>query len=155
MILDHLSSDRIVLAGRATTRAGVLVELAEVLAKAAPRSSVHEILAGLEERERVTSTGIGHGVALPHARLPAVDGVILALVRYPAGIDFNAADRKPIQLAFGIIGPPAGSGLHVKLLACIARLVKDPAAVQELMSAGTLDELESVLRRRDGAPAAL
>jgi PTS system nitrogen regulatory IIA component len=149
MLLDHLSVERVLLGGQAHDKTGVLRELSVLLAPGADEDAVHTILAGLVERERVMSTGIGHGIAIPHARLVQVDTISLALVRYPKGIDFEALDGKPVFVAFGVVGPPSGTGEHVKLLARIARLVKEPGALDEILAAGDREAVLAVLSRRD------
>lgn len=148
MILDYLTPGRIVLSGRAHDKRGALEELVQVLAEGAPVAA-GDILAQLLEREQVMSTGIGHGVAVPHARMAQCPTMRLALVRYPRGIDFGSLDGRPVLLAFGIIGPPQGTGLHVKLLARIARLVKEGGAFDEILGATTPDQVVEILRRRD------
>jgi len=150
MIADHVSIDRVLLSGRARSKRDVLAELTKLLTTDRPPGA-DVILAGLLEREQVMSTGIGHGIAIPHARLEDIGEVRLAIVRYPEGIDFKALDGKPVFLAFGVVGPPQGTGLHVKLLARIARLVKEGTAVSELMAATSPEEVLDVLRRRDAA----
>jgi PTS system nitrogen regulatory IIA component len=109
----------------------------------------HAVLAALREREESMSTGIGLGIAVPHARLAEAGVVRAALVRYPRGIEFEALDHRPIFLAFGIVGPPPGTGHHVQLLARIARLVKGLEAFDEMMSATSPEALVAVLARRD------
>ena len=145
MIVDHVTRERVLLEGKARTKRDVLVELTKLLADDRTPSA-DEILAGLVEREEVMSTGIGSGIAIPHARLEALDEIRLALVRYPAGIDFRALDEKPVYLVFGVVGPPQGTGQHVKLLARIARLVKEGEAVQQVLAATDVDAVLAQLR---------
>lgn len=148
LILDYLSADRILLDGRARRKDDVLVDLARLLASGdEPLRAL--ILEGLFEREAVMSTGIGHGIALPHARLDGLPGLRLALVRYRQGVDFQALDGRPVHLAFGVIGPPAEADGHVKALARIARLVKQGSAVPELLVATDVDVAIDILRRHD------
>lgn len=149
MLLDHLSADRVLLAGQAQDKKAVLRELAQVLAGAEADDAVQPLLAGLSEREQVMSTGIGHGIAIPHARLTEAKELKLALVLYPAGIDFEALDGKPVFAAFGVVGPPEGTGQHVKLLARIARLVKETGALDEVLGAPDVGSVLEVLARRD------
>lgn len=150
MIADHLSYDRVRLTGEARTKADVLRELTGLLARGSDAPSADVILEGLREREQVMSTGIGHGIAIPHARLEGAPELRLALVRYASGVEFKSLDGKPVHLAFGVIGPPQGTGVHVKLLARIARLVKEGPAVDELLAANSTEALFAVLERRDG-----
>ena len=145
MILDHLTADCILLDGRAKRKEEVLTDLALLLSAgdAALRS---EILEGLVERETVMSTGIGHGIAVPHARLDRLDGLRLGLARYRHGVDFKSLDGQPVYLAFGVIGPPGMADGHVKLLARIARLVKQAGAVKEILAAPDVASVISVIQ---------
>ena len=95
------------------------------------------------------STGIGHGVALPHARLD-VPQMRLALARYSRGVDFGALDGQPVYIAFGLVSPTSEAGEHVRLRARIARFVRDPAALLALSRAQNLDEVLALFRSRDG-----
>ena len=149
MILDHLPAERVQLAGKARDKRAVLGELTGLLAGSIDSAEGRAILSGLLEREEVMSTGIGHGIAIPHARLDASAELQLALVRYPKGVDFAALDGKPVYLAFGVVGPPAGPGRHVKLLARIARLVKGAGAVEEILAATSVEAVLGVLSERD------
>ena len=150
MLLDHLNAERVLLEGQARDKQGVLRELAVLLAEPGDEDSIDRVLAGLAEREKVMSTGIGHGIAIPHARLPEASSLRLALVRYPRGLDFEALDGKPVFAAFGVVGPPEGTGAHVKLLARIARLVKETGALDEMLGAPDVESVLAVLERRDG-----
>jgi PTS system nitrogen regulatory IIA component len=148
VILDHLAPHRILLDGRASGKHDVLADIGRLLADGAGPSA-ETILEGLLDREQVMSTGIGRGIAIPHARLDVPDTRV-ALARYPAGVDFKALDHQPVYLAFGVIGPPSGADQHVKMLARIARLVKTDASVAELLKATSVDAVLDALRRHEG-----
>lgn len=148
VLLDLLTPERILLSGPATGKREVLADLARLLA-GGDAGLEAQILAGFVEREEVMSTGIGHGIALPHARLAAIDQIRLALARYPRGVPFKSLDERPIVIAFGVIGPPAEADRHVKVLARIARLVKRGDAVPQLLAAPTIDELRRILAQSD------
>lgn len=150
MLVELLTHGRILLAGRAASKTEVLTEVARLLASG-DRALSEEILRGLLDREEVMSTGIGHGIALPHARLSGLPDMRVALARYPHGVPFQSLDDKPVLLAFGIVGPPAEADRHVKLLARVARLVKQPGAVSEVLQAPDADGVIAVLRRFDPA----
>ena len=149
MILDHLTADCILLDGRAKRKEEVLTDLATLLSAgdAVLRS---QILEGLVERESVMSTGIGHGIAVPHARLDRLAGLRLSLARYRHGVDFKSLDGQPVYLAFGVIGPPGQADGHVKLLARIARLVKQAGAVKEIIAAPDVAAVIEILGRHGG-----
>ena len=144
MLIELLPPERILLAGRAGSKRDVLGDLAALFA-GGDATLAAAILAGLIEREDVMSTGIGQGIALPHARLVSVPEMRVALARYPRGVPFRALDDQPIVLAFGVIGPPAEADRHVKVLARIARLVKRPHSVSRLLAAPTVDAIHSIL----------
>ncbi len=148
MIVEHLTAGRIALEGSAREKRDVLGDLARLLAEGSADVE-RAILAGLLERESVMSTGIGHGIAIPHARLEAVPGMRLALARYPRGVDFKSLDHQPVFLAFGVLGPPGSADQHVKLLARIARLVKSATAVPQIMQAADSAAVFEILRSHE------
>lgn len=149
MILDHLTEGRILLDGRAKRKADVLSELALLLSDA-DADLAADVTEGLLERESVMSTGIGQGIAVPHARLERLSELRLALVRYRHGVDFKSLDGQPVYLAFGVVGPPGHADGHVKLLARVARLVKHGSAIPELMAAESVPAVLEVLRIHAG-----
>ena len=113
-----------------------------------------DALRRLREREKVMSTGIGGGIAIPHARTPDVNCTLIALGRSPEGVPFNAVDSKPVKLVFLILGPPESSAEHVKVLARIARLVKQPDFIAQCATAQTVEDLmEIVVRHQGGRPS--
>jgi PTS system nitrogen regulatory IIA component len=148
VLTELLPVSRILLQGKAHGKQDVLGELARLLGEGDAALS-QQVLGGLLDREEVMSTGIGHGIAIPHARLAAITEMKLALARYPHGVSFQSLDDQPVLLAFGVIGPPAEADRHVKLLARIARLVKQPGAVQEMLHAPTGEEVVAILRKYD------
>lgn len=148
-LLDHLSADRVLLDGRAKRKEEVLSDLARLLSGDDAQLGA-QILDGLLEREGVMSTGIGHGIAVPHARLDRLGELRLAVARYAHGVDFKALDGQPVYLAFGVVGPPGQADGHVKLLARVARLVKQGGAVKELLAASDVAEALDILRRHGG-----
>lgn len=148
MLTELLTPRRILLEGSARTKDAVLAEIAGLLAGGDPALE-ETILGGLHDREDVMSTGIGHGIAIPHARLAAVGEMRLALARYPHGVPFKSLDDQPVLLAFGVIGPPSETDRHVKLLARIARLVKQPGAVHAMLGAPTPEAVAAVLQQHD------
>lgn len=148
MLIELLPHRRILLAGSARAKDKVLAEIAGLLAEGDAELE-EQVLAGLIDREEVMSTGIGHGIAIPHARLAALTEMRLALARYPRGVDFRSLDDQPVLLAFGVVGPPSETERHVKLLARIARLVKQPGAVHALLSAADADAIGTILAQND------
>jgi len=104
------------------------------------------VLDKLLERERVTSTGIGDGVAIPHAFLPELDHMIVALARIHDGLDFDAIDGRPVRLALLLVGPRSAENMHLRLLARIAKLLSHKSFMNSLLDAPGPGEIISIFR---------
>lgn len=135
----------------ATTKRGVLEELAALLSAhlaqeggaGLPPERIVEVLL---ERERLGSTGIGEGVALPHGKLSGLSQLCLGLARSRAGIDFEAADGRPAHLFFLLLSPE-GSTRHLLALAALARLLRDGAVRARLLTAPSAEAFHQELLR--------
>jgi mannitol/fructose-specific phosphotransferase system IIA component (Ntr-type) len=113
----------------------LLSRLGEALAH---HPAVHDsasLLASIFDRESVTSTGVGDGVAVPHAQSPGVSAFAIALAICPAGVDFNAKDGKPVRLVVMIAAPEGNRAAYLKILASVASRLNDPAIRQSLLEA--------------------
>src|SRR5262245_1751526 len=109
-IADFLREQMVVPVLRAHNKQEVLEELAEQLARAKPNLEQSAILEVLQARERLASTGIGEGVAIPHGKLPSADGLIACLGRSVEGIDFDAMDGQNAHLFFALLAPLSSTG---------------------------------------------
>ncbi|HEY3176793.1 MAG TPA: PTS sugar transporter subunit IIA [Candidatus Polarisedimenticolia bacterium] len=105
-----------------------------------------DALARLLERERTMSTGMGGGVAVPHAKTEKCREMTVALGRVADGVDFKAIDGKPVHLVFLLLGPPDSTRLHVDLLARIAYLVKTPGILSTILAAADPRQVMEALR---------
>jgi len=143
LLSDLLSPDRIRVPLAAADKPGVLRELTELLA-ARLGVPAEPLLAAVMEREQVLSTGIGHGIAIPHAKAP-VPELVLVAGSHPAGIPFDALDGEPVRLFFLLIGPESAGGLHVKALSRIARLVRRESVREALAGAATPEVFHQIL----------
>lgn len=94
-----------------------------------------EIFETLLRRERLGSTGVGGGVAIPHGKLPKLDRIVGLFARLDAPVDFNSLDGEPVDLIFLLLAPEAAGADHLKALARIARLLRDPEAAKKLRAA--------------------
>ena len=110
------------------------------------------LLAAVVEREQQGSTGVGHGIAIPHARAEGVDGVVGALAVSAGGIDFDSADGEPCHLIFLIVAPPNESTKYLKTLSAITFIGKSESRTSRLLSASTPGEVVSVLEE-NGEPS--
>ena len=123
----------------------VLQELAAELSRAVPGSSAAELARGLGEREALGSTALGGGVAIPHCRSRGIDSPQIVIGRHRAGVAFGAPDGAPVRLFVVIAAPVASPGAHLRLLARLARALRDCDRVERLLGAadeeGILSEL--------------
>lgn len=94
-----------------------------------------EVLEGIEERERLGSTGFGRGVAIPHARISGLQRPVSVFLRLDVPVDFNAADGLPVDVVFGLLSPEAAGATHLQALASISRLMRDEAMHQAIVRA--------------------
>lgn len=99
------------------------------------------------EREKVMSTGIGNGVAIPHAYTDGVDQLVAGFFRTSEGVDFEALDGKSVDLFFIILGPKASRRNHIKVLAKISRLLNHEEFRQSLRSAGSVEDVLDVFKK--------
>jgi PTS system nitrogen regulatory IIA component len=149
-ILDILTSDALVAANlTGTTKTAVLRELAEHLARQYPEINAERLVDVLWERERLGSTAIGDGIAIPHGKLPGLRGVIGAFGRHAAGVDFDSLDGSPTHLFFLLVAPEDSVGQHLKALARVSRLLKDRAFRDKLIGATNGEELFRLIREED------
>lgn len=148
-VVDFLSREGVVadLAGK--DKKSVLGELAEALAGTGRVPSVSAAVQVLLERERLGSTGIGEGIAIPHGKLKELDEVIAAFGRSREGVDFDSMDGAPVHLFFLLLAPESSASAHLKALARISRLLKDRGFRDDLLRAQGREELFELICRED------
>ena len=141
---DLISPDGVIPSLKAKSKKQVLQELSS---KAAAHTGLSErdIFDTLLQRERLGSTGVGHGVAIPHGKLAALDDITGLFVRLDEPIDFDAVDDQPVDLVFLLLAPESAGADHLKALARISRLLREPEAVKKLRSSKGSAALYSVL----------
>lgn len=144
-LADLLTPDRIALDRTVSSKKSLLEAAARLLGGAADAAPGRDIFHGLCQRERLGSTGLGHGVAIPHCRVEQ-DSASGALVRLTRPIDFDSPDAEPVDLFFALAVPSTCSEGHLKLLAGIAELFSDPEQRARLRE---LDDADEVLRALD------
>ncbi len=126
-----------------------LRDLVHLLAESGLARDEGSVLDALLERESAQSTGIGGGVAVPHAVYPELNSTVIALAISRKGIDFLSLDEKPVHAIFLLLSPPASSSTHIKLLARIARLMRQPDVLEQLLNASSADEVIEKIRQFD------
>ncbi|MDA0654317.1 MAG: PTS IIA-like nitrogen regulatory protein PtsN [Proteobacteria bacterium] len=129
---------------KATSKKQVFQELAE---RAARETGIEErkIFEVLLERERLGSTGVGNGIAIPHGRLAEVDRLFGFFARIETPVDFDAIDGAPVDLVFLLLAPEAAGADHLKTLARVSRLLRDKAMCEKLRGARSADALYALL----------
>jgi PTS system nitrogen regulatory IIA component len=148
-IEDILTEAMVVPALAGHTKADVIEELAAVVARQHGEIDHPRLVQALEDRERLNSTALGEGVAIPHGKLAGVKRVIAAFGRSPGGVDFSSLDGKPTHLFFLLVAPEDSAGAHLKALARISRLLKDEAFRARLMRAEDAAALYRTIREED------
>lgn len=104
-----------------------------------------DVFDGLEERERLGSTGFGNGVAIPHTRSPQVKRPVAALVRLKNPVDFDSADGMPVRLIFGLLSPEDAGVAHLHALAAISRIVRDETTRHAFLDAPSSEAMYALL----------
>lgn len=148
-ILDFLHSDAIISSLAAHSKEEVLQELVGPLAISNPDVDKDSLVKILIERENLGSTGIGGGIAIPHGKLEGLHHLIASFGKSEAGVDFSSMDNKPAHLFFLLVAPKNSAGEHLKALARISRLFKDPLLKNSLLQADSRDEIFRLLEEYD------
>jgi mannitol/fructose-specific phosphotransferase system IIA component (Ntr-type) len=149
-LTDLLTPDRIRVPLQASNKEGVLRELVGLLFLGDGNQG-EEVLAAILERERQFPTGIGHGVAVPHGRTPAMAGLAIVAGTSPHPVTYETIDGKPVRLFFLLAGPEAMAGAHVKALSRISRLVRHEGVRARLLAASTPAEFHKAILEAEGA----
>jgi nitrogen PTS system EIIA component len=144
-----LQPEDIIPALSAGTKEDVLDELAAKVSERHPGLDREEVCRILLERERLGSTGIGDGIAIPHGKLKRLDQPVMVFARSLKGVDFHALDSRPVNLFYLIIAPEAAVGVHLKMLARISRILKDPAVRKGLLEAPDAVAIYAAIQEQD------
>jgi PTS system nitrogen regulatory IIA component len=148
-ILDYLDEEWVIADLQGLDKTSLLKELSSVLVKPCKVTSVEELLQVLLDREKLGSTGIGEGIAIPHGRLKKLKKFFISFGRSVKGVDFDSIDRKPSQLFFLVMAPENSAVDNLKLLSRIVTLLKEPSFKKRLMEAPSRKELFKVITEED------
>lgn len=153
VVADLLPLRGVVAHLRVTNKKQALQEIAKRagLLTGIPDRRIYDILS---ERERLGSTGIGRGIALPHGKLPELTGLCGVFARLDRPIPFEAVDDNPVDLAFCLLAPAEAGAEHLRALALVSRLLRDPAVCQKLRGTDNPDALYALLTDRTESNAA-
>ena len=148
-IMDYLNEEWVIPDLKGTDKPSILKELSSVLVKACQVSSVEELFQVLLDREKLGSTGIGEGIAIPHGRLKKLKRFYISFGRSLKGVDFDSIDRKPSQIFFLVMAPENSAVDNLKLLSRIVTLLKEPSFKKRLMEAPSPKELFQIISEED------
>jgi len=152
-LIDILGHDSVRAVGHLTSKKRVLQELAEMAESRLGLDSA-SVFDALQDREALGPTGVGHGVALPHARVPGIAGVRGLFLRLDKPVDFDSVDRKPVDLVFALFAPADSGVEHLKALAMVSRTLRDSAICAKLRSTDDPVVLFAILTEGRGSRAA-
>ncbi len=148
-IVDVLDESCVKLDIAARKKPDIIRELVEVLAAAGKIRDADQVTRQVLEREEMTTTGIGGGIAIPHCLSEAAPETTLAFGRRRKGAKFDAVDKRPVQLFFLMVGPPGAHNEHLRLLSRLARYLHDPGLKDALLTAEDAQKIVSVFEERE------
>ena len=150
---DLLQPERVIASLKSTNKKQALQDMAR---RAAELSGMHErtVFEALLERERLGTTGIGNGIAIPHARFSEIDRLYGVFARLEKPIDFEAVDDQPVDLVFLLLAPESAGADHLKALARISRLLRDKNVCDKLRGSDNRDAIYALLTEPPASNAA-
>jgi PTS system nitrogen regulatory IIA component len=148
-ILDILLRDAVIVDLKATTKREVLDEICSAVAAAEPTANHAKLVAVLAEREKLQSTGIGEGVAIPHGKVAGLPRLMAAFAKSRAGVDFDSVDGQKTHLFFLLVMPENAGGQHLKALARISRSLRDASFRRAVEAAQTREDVLRAIEHED------
>ena len=139
------SEDLITFDLKSEDKDSVLNELVDIASKSKLVKNAEDLLRDVKDREELVTTGVGYGVAFPHAKTKATKGIVIAFGRSARGINFDAMDRKPVFLFFLIAAPEDAIGAHLNVMARLSYLMKSEENRQKLMNATSPGDVLSLM----------
>lgn len=149
MVSDVLTKEFIMPDLEASEKRELLDEIADNVSDLVGVLSREDLLGVLLEREKLGSTGIGHGVAIPHAKIKGIERVVVAMGISRKGVDFQSMDDRPVHIIFLIVAPEQSSAVHLKVLSSISRLLKEAAFRDKLLKAASREEIYNTIIEED------
>ena len=136
-----LTQERTFCGAQSTSKKRLLEDVAQFISNDVPALNANEIYTQLLNRERLGSTGIGDGVAIPHCRVSNCSSVIATLVTLNSAVDFEAVDDQPVDILFALVAPEEGHDEHLKALASIAERLNNPQFREKIRAANSVEAL--------------
>jgi len=147
-ICDVLQKEAILSDLKAQNKKGILEELVAPVAAIA-KVNPEDLVKVLMERERLGSTGIGGGIGIPHGKMRDLESLVLGFGLSRKGVDFESLDSKPTHIFFLLVTPENSTGLHLKLLARISRILKNEPFKERLLNASDAEEIFGIIKEED------
>lgn len=147
-ILDILHPDAILHDLKSQDKKGILEELVAPLAKIT-HMNPKDLFRVLIEREQLGSTGIGEGIGIPHGKTKGIDTMVIGFGLSKKGVNFDSIDGKPTHIFFTLITPDQSTGLHLKLLARISKLLKSEGFKDKLMECSSTEDIYTIIKNND------
>jgi fructose-specific phosphotransferase system IIA component len=132
---------------KGTTKEEIITELVDILAAQGRLRDRNEVLRDVLQREKSMSTGMQHGIALPHAKTDGIDDIAVAVGIKREGIDFESMDGEKSRLFILVVSPRKTSGPHIQFLAAIGTVLKDDTIREEVINAGDKDQVVRLLQK--------
>jgi len=151
-LLDILSPDSTIVDLKGETKEEIIAELVDSLANNDVVTDRDKVLQAVLEREKIMSTGIGDGIAIPHGKSDSVERLIAALGTQRRGVDFEALDGEPAYVFFLLVSPANVSGPHIKALARISRLLKNDEFKKKLIAAESSTAIIDIIETEESNP---
>ncbi len=148
-ITEFLKLEAVVSHLAARTKADVLSELAASVSKVTPSVPLARIHEVLSEREKIGSTGMEKGVAIPHGRLAELAGLVACFGVSKQGVDFEARDGRPSHFFFALVAPENSAGVHLKALSKVSRLFRSDALREAILAANSPAEIYALIAQED------
>ncbi|MCP4599537.1 MAG: PTS sugar transporter subunit IIA [Proteobacteria bacterium] len=149
-LTDYIAEDLVFVVHEQPDKRSFLAKLATCVAERFPDIDGRALLTRLIEREEQASTGIGHGVAIPHATIEGLDKTWCVIAQIPEGTNFEALDGSPVHIVFLLLSPSGKIGDHLRLLARIARLASNEEFISQSTTVKEADKLYALVVEEDG-----
>ncbi len=150
-ITDYLKENLIELDLKAKTKDEVLDELSKLLGASHKVTSIQEVKKALDEREKIGSTGVGKGVAIPHAKTESVESLTIALGISKTKINFNSLDNEPVSIFFVFASPKKDTQKYLRVLARISRFLREPEFKTKIQNCNSTKEIIECIESFEGA----
>ncbi|MBI3600777.1 MAG: PTS sugar transporter subunit IIA [Nitrospinae bacterium] len=148
-ITDILDESSVIADLKAKTKKDIIAELIVPLIKNGKIKDKDKLLDSLMEREKLGSTGIGENVAIPHAKSREIETIVATFGLSNGGVNFDSLDQKPVYFIFLLVSPEGSAGVHLKTLARISRLLKNPVFRRDLLNLKNEKEIYEAILRED------